>query len=97
MIVSPQRIAIFVLVWLVVVLDNVWRNRNCYINVKSVVFMGYGCLENVLVCLFDGLISVWRICETTGLPFLIKCRPDMVLLIEAAHLTFHLAVSLTKE
>jgi len=52
---------------------------NCCINVKSVVFMDYACLENVLVCLSDGLISVWRICEMTGLPFLVKCGPVMVL------------------
>jgi len=52
---------------------------NGCINVKSVVFMDYICLENVLVCLSDCLTSVWRICEMTGLPSLIKFRPVMVL------------------
>jgi len=33
------------LVLLVVVLDNVWHNMNCCINVKPVVFMDYACLE----------------------------------------------------
>jgi len=48
-------------------------------GVKSVVFEDYVCRENVLVCLSDGLISIRRICEMTGLPFLIKCGPVMVL------------------
>jgi len=56
--VTQQRNASFMLVLLVVVLDNVWQNMNCCINMKSVVFMDYACLENVLVCLSDGLISV---------------------------------------
>jgi len=48
-------------------------------GVKFVVFKDYVCRENVLVCLFDGLISIRRICEMTGLPVLLKCGPVMVL------------------
>jgi uncharacterized protein (UPF0548 family) len=38
LIVSPHRNASFVLVLLVVVLDNVWHNMSCCINVKSGVY-----------------------------------------------------------
>lgn len=77
--VTQQRSANFLLVLLIVVLDNVWHNMNCCVSVKSVVFMDYVCLENVLVCLSDGLFSLWRICEMTRLPLLVKYGPVMVL------------------
>jgi hypothetical protein len=79
LIVPLQRNASFVLVLFVVVLDNVRRNLNCRINVKCMVLMDHVCLEKVLACLCDGLISGWRIYQITGLSFLMKCGPVMVM------------------
>lgn len=79
LIVPPQRNASFVLILFVVVLDNIWRNLNCRINVKSVVLTDHVRPEKVLACLCDGLINGWRICQKTGLSFLMKCGPVMVM------------------